>query len=63
MLEQRVYRRNPETAEELETVIVEEWDGIDQDTINHCINYMINLISAIIEADGNYVESHRGYRH
>jgi transposase len=63
ILEQRVYKRKPETAQQLEDAIMEEWDGIDQDTINNCIGHSIKLMPLIVEAKGEYVESKRKYRH
>ena len=62
-MEQKVYKRQPKTVEELERAILEEWEKIDQDTIDNCINHSIRLIPLIVTAKGEYVESKRGYRH
>jgi transposase len=63
ILEQRVYKRQPKTVEQLERAILEEWEKIDQNTIDNCINHSIKLIPLIVTAKGEYVESKRGYRH
>lgn len=63
ILEHRVYKRKPSTSEELETILKEEWEGLDQDLINNCIGHSLKLIPEIIEAKGEYVESKRSYRH
>lgn len=62
-LEQRVYKHNPKTEPALKRWIKYEWNHLEQQIVDNSIRGMMHLIPDIIEADGEYVESKRGYRH
>jgi hypothetical protein len=61
-LETKVYRHNPKTEAQLRRWIKKEWDDLDQEIITNSIDSMKKNIQLILAADGEYVESKRGYR-
>ena len=52
LLKQRVYRRNPQTQEELEQFIMEEWDDLSDETVRNLANSMARRLEMVIERNG-----------
>lgn len=62
-LEQKVYQHKPKTEDQLRYWIKKEWRQIDMKIVKNSIFSMMKNIPQIIAADGEYVESKRGFRH
>jgi hypothetical protein len=52
-----------ETVKALKRWITYEWEHLEQEVIDNAIHSMIKNIPLIIEANGEYAESKRSYRH
>jgi transposase len=61
-LEQKVYKHKPKNEKELKKWIRKEWKEIDTEIVRNSTVDMIKQLPLITAAEGEYVESKRGFR-
>lgn len=57
LMKRKVYQRNPRTQEDLEDMIMEEWEALDNDIVANIARSMPRRVDMLIESEGH----HTGY--